>query len=177
MQFFHPPHPRPPHPRPPHPPRSEQGYLLQKIIACEKRSVPCLQTEWRFDCCDANTIQSVTACGTPAWTLENGCTLRVSLPVSVRACDACGRCCARPAAVDVETDLPDHLLCGMNDPRNTLFILPCIRLIRADCACGGCFRVQMHISLEICLLRYEICRCGTSKPECPQLPLYPPPMC
>jgi len=176
MQGFHPLRPRPPHPRPPRP-APAQGYLIQKIIACEKRSVSCLHTEWCFDHCDAKSIQSISACGAPGWAVENGCTLRVSLPVSVRLCDSCGRCCMQQATVDAETDLPHHFICGMDDPRNTLFILPCVRLVHSECTCGGCFRVQLRLSLEICLLRYEICRCGTPKPECPQLPLYPPPMC
>ncbi len=172
MQSFHPPrHHRPPRPAPP------QGYLIHKIIACEKRSVPCLCTEWCFEHCDARSIQSVCVCGTPEWTMATDCTLRVSLPVSVRLCDSCGRCCVHPATVAVETDLPHPFLCSMDDPRNLLFIMPCVRLIRAECTCGGCFRVQLQVSLEICLLRCEIIHAGICKPECPQLPLYPPPMC
>ncbi len=173
MQSFHPlrPHPRPPRPAPP------QGYLIQRIVACEKRSVSCLCTEWCFDTCDAKSIQSISACGAPGWSLESDCTLRVSLPLNVRLCDSCGRCSVHPATVDVDVDLPHHFLHSMGDPRNTLLILPCVRLIRAECTCGGCFRVQLQVSLEIFLLRYEACHCGPAKPECPQLPLYPPPVC
>lgn len=171
MQTFHPPRP---HSRPPRP---AQGYLVQKIIACEKRTLPCLNTEWCFDSCCATSVQSVSAAGAPRWTLENGCTLRVSLPLNVRLCDACGRCCTQAAFIETETDLPHHFLSCMDDPRSTLLLLPCVRLVRADCTCSGCFRVQLHVSLEICLLRYEIRPCGSCKPECPQLPLYPPPLC
>jgi len=168
--------PRPPHPRPPRP-APPQGYLMQKIIACEKRSLPCLYAEWCFDGCTSGCIQQVSACGTPCWTVENGCTLRISVPLNVRLCDSCGHCTAHPASVDVETDLPRSFLCGMDDPRNMLLILPCVRLLRAECTCSGCFRVQLAVSLELCLLRYEAIHCGSPKPQCPQLPLYPPPMC
>jgi len=165
--------PKPPHPRSAPP----QGYLLQKIIACEKRSLPCLCAEWCFDSCSAHCIQNVAVCGAPLWTMENGCTLRITLPLSVRLCDACGHCVTQPASVELETALPHSFLCGMDDPRSTLLILPCVRLIRAEERCGGCFRVQLAVSVEICLLRYEICRCQSPKPQCPQLPLYPQPIC
>lgn len=165
--------PKPPHPRPAPP----QGYLMQKIIACEKRSMPCLCTEWCFDSCSADCIQSISGPGTPCWTIENGCTLRISIPLNVRLCDSCGRCHTQQTSVDVETDLSRHFLCGMDDPRNTLLILPCVRLIHAECTCSGCFRVQLAVSLDIYLLRFEAIHCGQPKPQCPQLPLYPPPMC
>lgn len=171
MHPCYPPRPHPPRPAPP------QGYLLQRIIGCERRSIPCLCTEWCFEGCGASSIQQVTASGAPCWTLENGCTLRLKLPVNVRLCDPCGHCVTQPASVDVETDLPRSFLCGLDDPRNTLLILPCVRLIRAECACGGCFRVQLCISLELYLLRYETIHGCQPKPSCPQLPLYPPPMC
>ncbi len=164
---------------PPKPPRPapSQGYLVQKIIACEKRTLPVLCAEWRFDDCASGCIQQVSACGTPCWTAENGCTLRISLPLNVRLCDACGHCTTHPTSVDAETTLPHSFLCGMDDPRNTLFILPCVRLIHAERTCGGCFRAQLAVTLEMYLLRYEALSCGCPKPQCPQLPLYPPPMC
>ena len=163
----------------PHPPRPAppQGFLIQKIIACEKRSIPCLCAEWCFDACGTGCIQSVSACGTPCWTVENGCTLRVSIPLSVRLCDSCGRCFSKSASLDVETDLPHHFVCQLEEPRNTLLILPCVRLVHAECSCNGCFRVQLAVSLDLFLLRYETCQLGGCKPQCPQLPLYPPPVC
>lgn len=163
--------PRPPRPAPAH------GYLIQRIIACEKRSIPCLCTEWCLDGCSANCIQQVSASGTPEWIVENGCTLRLKMPVNVRLCDPCGHCSMHCASVDVQTDLPRSFLCGMEDTRNTLLILPRVQLIQAECTCCGCFRVQLRIALEIYLLRYETIHGGQPKPACPQLPLYPPPMC
>lgn len=167
-------------PKPHHPPRPAppQGYLMQKIVACEKRTIPCLCTEWCLDACASGTIQSVVPGGAPSWTVENGCTLRISLPLSVRLCDACGRCCAYPANSIAEIDLPHRFLSELADFRSTLLIMPCVRLLHAECACGGCFRAKLAVSLEICLLRYETVYCGAPKPACPPpLPLYPQPMC
>ena len=150
---------------------------MQRIVACEKRSIPCLCTEWCFDGCTAGCIQQVSVSGAPCWTMENGGLIRLTLPVSVRLCDSCGRCFTQSASVDVQTDLPHSFLCAMDDPRNTLLILPCVRLLRAECASAGCFRVQLCISLDLYLLRYEALCCGHPKPQCPQLPLYPQPVC
>ena len=175
MQVFHPPRHRPPHPRPPRP-APPQGYLMQKIVACERRTLSCVCAEWCFDDGCQSTVQSVFPSGTPEWTLENSCTLHISLPVCVQLCDGY-RCYARRESLAVETTLPQHFLCSMNDPRTGLMILPCIRLLRAEPVCGGCFRVQLQVALEICLLRYETIHCGSCQPECPQLPLYPPPIC
>ncbi|MBR5547185.1 MAG: hypothetical protein IKU70_09450 [Clostridia bacterium] len=173
MHCCHP--PKPHHPPCPAPP---QGYLMQKIIACEKRSFPCLSTEWCFDACASGSIQSVVPCGAPAWAVENGCTLQITLPVSVRLRDACGHSCAYQASIALQADLPHRFLEGLDDPRNMLLILPCVRLVHAECACGGCYRVKLSASLEICLLRYETLYCGAPKPACPPpLPLYPQPLC
>lgn len=151
---------------------------MQKIIACEKRSFPCLSTEWCFDACASGSIQSVVPCGVPAWTVENGCTLQITLPVSVRLCDACGHSCAYQASIALQADLPHRFLEGLDDPRNMLLILPCVRLVHAECACGGCYRAMLAVSLEMCLLRYETLYCGAPKPACPPpLPLYPQPLC
>lgn len=167
----------PPKPCPPPRPATPQGYLMQKIVACENRSLPCLCTEWCFDACTSGSIQSVVPCGAPAWTVENG-SLHITLPVSVRLCDACGHCCAYPASIAVETDLSRRFLDELDHPRSTLLILPCVRLLHAECNCGGCYRAKLAVSLEICLLRYETVYCGAPQPVCPlPLPLYPQPMC
>ena len=175
MQAFHPPRPRPPRPCAPQP-APMQGYLLQKIIACERRSLSGLCVDWRFEGCCRHAVHAVVPCGAPVWTLPNGCTLHVSLPVSVQLCDGCD-CLNHTASLDVETTLPQRFLAGMNDPRVSVLILPCVHLLRAESTGGGCFRAWLQVSLEICLLRYEILPCGSCKPECPQLPLYPPPIC
>lgn len=161
--------PCPPHPAPP------DRCLIQRVIACEKRSVSCLTTEWRFD--GMHAIHSVCSSGVPScWQLDDGCTLRVSLPLSVCLSNSCGSR-IQPASVDVETILPQNFAQALNDPHCTLLILPCVRLLRAECVCEGVFRVQLSIALEIYLLRYELCACGSPKPSCPPLPLYPQPLC
>lgn len=167
MMHHHSPHP--PRPAPP------QGFLMQRIIACERRSIPCLHTELCLNDCSLSAIRSVCAAGAPScWSMADGCTLRTALPLNVCACDDCGHCCTVPSSIEVETALPRSFACAVDDPRSTLLILPCVRLVRADCAGNGCFRVQLAISLEILLLRYETL--GHCKPQCPQLPLYPQPM-
>ena len=168
MQTFRPPRPRPPHPAPP------QGILVQKIIACERRSVPALCAEWRFDGCTGQTIQNVSAAGTPCWHVENGCMLHLSLPVSVQL----GSCChssTHSAVLEVETPLPHSFHGCLGDSHITLLVLPWIRLLCAEEACGV-FRVKLQLSLELYLLRYETLHTAC-KPECPPLPLYPPPIC
>ena len=80
-------------------------------------------------------------------------------------------------SVTLERNGDEIVLAGMNDPRVSVLILPCVHLLRAESTGGGCFRAWLQVSLEICLLRYEILPCGSCKPECPQLPLYPPPIC
>ncbi len=164
---------------PPKPPRPSpaQGYLVQKIIACEKTVIPCQYTEWCFDCGDQKQIRSVSPCGTPVWTVEGGHTLCVTLPVHVCLCDSYGTSSIRTAALDIQTVLSRSFLYEMNAPGNTLFLLPGIQLVHAEHTCGGCFRVKLSVSLEAFLLRYEVLCCAPPKPSCPQLPLYPPPMC
>lgn len=167
---------RPIHPCAPPRPSPPDRCLIQRVIACEKRSVSCLATEWHFD--GMNAIHSVCASGVPScWQLDDGCTLRVSLPLSVCLSNACGQRCIQPASVDVETALPRSFAQALCDPHSTLLILPCVRLVHAQCTCESDFRVQLAISMEIYLLRYEICRCESPKPPCPQLPLYPQPLC
>lgn len=163
----------------PHPPQPapSQGFLMQKIIACEKRSIPCLCTDLCLDACDLTAIRSIAAPASMPCMAVDGCTLRIALPLNVCACDACGHCRTLPASIDVETDLSRSFLCGLDDPRNTLLILPCVRLLRAEGTGSGCFCVQLAVSLDIYLLRYEVCHCGAPKPQCPPLPLYPKPMC
>lgn len=165
---------RPIHPCTPHPAPPERC-LLQRVLACEKRSVSCLTTEWRFD--GMHAIHSVCSSGVPScWQLDDGCTLRVSLPLSVCLSNACGSR-VQPASVDAETALPHSFAQALYAPHCTLLILPCVRLLRAECICEGVFRVQLAISLEVYLLRYELCVCGSPKPSCPPLPLYPQPLC
>ena len=166
-------------PKPPCPPpcAPHQGYLMQRIVACEKRSIPCLGTEWCFDACTHGCIQRVSPCGAPVWHVKDDCTLQITVPVSVQLCDACGHLCVQNASLELETTLSRQMLCQLDDPGVMLLILPRIRLARAENICGACFRVQLAVWLDLYLLRYETLHCAAPKPPCPQLPLYPPPMC
>ncbi len=163
------------HPHHPCPPAPSAGFLLQKIIACEKRHLPCVTAEWCFQAIAPGSIRSVTPCGSPSWTRLDHCRLRIILPVSVQLCDACGQCSQQLMKLEVETALPHSFETAICDPRNTLLILPCIRLLKADCTCAGCLRVHLSVALEMYLLRYE--PTGTCAPVYPQLPLYPQPVC
>ena len=157
---------------PPAPPKSAaaQGFLMQKIIACERRSIPCLHADLCLNDCALTCIRSVCAAGAVScWSIADGCTLRAALPLNVCACDACGRLCTTSAAIEVETSLPRSFACAMEDLRSTLLILPCVRLLRSDCAGGGCLGVQRAVSLELFRLRYTmLCQ---PQPDYPPLPL------
>ena len=166
-------------PKPPCPPQcaSNQGYLLQRIVACEKRSIPRLSVQWCFDPCTHGCIQRVSPCGAPVWYMKNDCTLLMTVPVSVQLCDACGQCSVQNTSLELETTISRHMASQLDDPRSMLLILPCIRFLHAENTCGACFCVQLAVWLDLYLLRYEAMHGPTPKPSCPQLPLYPPPMC
>ena len=162
------------HPKPPPPPRPlpPQGYLLQKIIACEHVSVPSLCVEWSPECGDAANVQCVSASGAACASCAAG-VLEASLPLTVTYRDACGRLRTSCASVSAQAPLPHTCLC--DDPRSSLLVLPCVRLMSAQPAGCGAFRLHLQAQLQVYALRYEVC--GTPRPACPQLPLYPPPHC
>jgi len=160
----------------PHRPPPQPGYLMQKIIVFEKRVIPEHCAELCLSDCSLTAIRSICAAGAAAAGVCAG-QLQLSIPVSVCACDACGRCCTLHETISVQTALPSGCLHHPEDARTTLLVLPCVRLLRWDCTGSGCFRVHVHILLEIYLLRYETLGCTPCKPACPSLPLYPPPIC
>jgi len=149
---------------------------MQKIIACERLSIPCHCTELCLNDCRFTALKSVAVSGTAVCTFADGRTLCLAIPVNVTACDGYGRCCTLPSSVRAEISLPRSCF-HANDPRTSLLAVPCVRLLRSECTGSGCFRVQLHIQLEIYLLRCDTCGCTFSNPACPQLPLYPPPLC
>ncbi len=170
---------------PPKPMRTE-GVLLQKIIACERRSVPCLCTELTLEELCAQpplTLVKVQQSGAqPWWSPLNSAhnqgqlSICVSIPVCAQVCDCRGQLHHASATVNVETYL--RAVCSCNElARNTLLIVPCVRLVCADPCPEGCtFKVQLCIELEIYLLRPEPFKIHCSEPACPDLPLYPPPV-
>lgn len=182
---FPPPKPCCPPLKPPKPAKTE-GVLLQKIIACERRSVPCLCTELTLEGLCAQpplTLVKVQQSGAqPWWTPLNSAhhqgqlPICVSIPVCAQVCDACGQTHHATSTVRVETFL--RAICSCDElARNTLLISPCVRLVCAEPCCDGCiFKVQLCIELEIYLLRPEPFKIRCPESSCPDLPLYPPPI-
>ena len=164
------------HPHRPPAPLPAHGYLVQKIIASERRVLPSVQTELCPSGCHTGTLQSVTASGAAVCTVCGGRMANVTIPVCLAVCDACGCCARHSASVEVQTALPSG--CQWTDePGTTLLALPCVRLMHAAPSGSGCFCAQLHITLDLYLLRWELCGCMPPKPVCPQLPLYPQPRC
>ena len=173
--------------RPPPPPPCGDRVLLQKIVLHERRVIPCLRTELELTgmpCCAVPPwkVTHVQASGAqPWWTPLEGCghcgqvPVRITLPVSVQVCDSCGHTHAASALVEAETQLP-HALCNAEGCGQTLLILPCVRFLCASpCECG-CVQAQLHVTLDVYLLRAEPYQLRHPAPACPELPLYPPPI-
>lgn len=171
---------------PPCKPPKTDSVLLQKIVTCEKRTIPCHCTELSFgDLCGEPpfTLVRVQQSGAqPWWTPldEPDCRgqlpICVSIPVCAQLCDACGKMHNASAVVDVETAL--RLPCSSQEFwRHTLLIVPCVRLICAEeCSENDVFRVKLHITLEIYLLKPEVFQVRRPEHKCPELPLYPQPV-
>lgn len=164
------------------PPGPCESVLVQKIIACEQRTIPCLCTELDItglpECApEPLRIVRVQASGSqPWWTPLSDChcgqiPVRITIPVTVWLCDSCGGTHTASALLDVETTLP-RSLCLAEGARHSLFILPCVQLL--GCECG--FTVRLRITLECYLLCCEPCQLHRPAPSCPELPLYPPPI-
>lgn len=159
-----------------HPPKPlpAQGYLLQKIIASERRELPCVCTQLCPSACHAGTLKSVSASGAAVCTVCDGTTLNAVVPLCFVICDACGRLSRHTSSVEVQTPRPCR---WPDEPGAALLALPCVQLLCAEPSASGCFHAQLHITLDLYLLRWELCGCLPPKPVCPQLPLYPRPLC
>lgn len=169
-------------PRPPAPPACD-SVLLQKIVACERRTLPCVRTELELTglpscACGPLRITQVKQSGAqPWWTAldsPQSCgqiAVKITIPVCVWLCDQNGRTFTSSALVEAETVLP-HWLCTAENGRHSLLILPSVQLICAECG----YLVQLHISLECYLLCFSPYQLRQPGPACPNLPLYPPPI-
>ncbi len=192
----HPSPPRPPRPpappwppRPPRPPKppATQGVLLDKIVACERKRIPCHEMTLQLEglpCCvqPPITLVMVQQSGAPAWwtPLENKgpyaqLCLRIMIPVCCQVKDACGCHYAATSVVEVDTCLSPS--CPPSDWwRYKIVIVPCVRL-----CCGpvvsqdACFQAQLEVAMEVYLTRPEPCMMRAAEPPCPDLPLYPQP--
>lgn len=175
---------RPPRPQPcPKPPGDR--ILVQKIVASDRRDLPCLCTDLVLDTLPPCArppfhLLSVQPGPTPpVWQpMEDqpGCgrfSASITLSVCVRLQDADGTCWNVSGTVQLETWLPRRWL---NDSREKLMILPSLCLLSAEPGCeGSVFHVQLRVTLELYVLRLEPCLMRRPQPACPELPLYPPP--
>ena len=163
---------------------SPPGMLLPRIVAHESRCIPRLCTQLCLtglpECaCPPLCLRSLQpACQPPEWTLcgsPDGCgrqQMQVRIPVSAQLCDGCGNAHHASGMVEAMVFLPPAF---NRHPCLRLHIEPQLTLLCAQAACQpGCFDVQLHLSMEIYLLKLEVFAAKPPKPICPQLPLYPP---
>lgn len=171
---------------PPRPAPCSQGVLLPRIIAHENRCIPRLCTQLCLkglpECtCPPLCLRSLQpAMQPPEWTvcdLADACgrqQLLVRVPVSARLCDGCGNSHCASGVVEATVFLSSAFA---QHPGRQIHIEPRLQLLCAEPACTpGCFEVQVHLSLEIYLLKPEVFATQIPKPACPGLPLYPPPI-
>lgn len=160
-----------------------QGFLLPKIIASGR--------EWLRRCCvnlavedlprctqPPFTLCSVSSCGEPCWeSLPDGRPLRfrVRIPLLCQVRDACG--CLHSGRAEISSELCLTPACPLAECwRASMMVLPCVRLVCADCSQDACFNAQLEVLVEAYLLRWEACMTHQPcKPACPDLPLYPQP--
>ena len=173
----------PPRPDPCCRPSRPEGVLLQKIVCCERRTIPCLCTCLTLSGLECArpplSLLSVRESGAqPSWTPpgEPDCAGRISLKVCIPVCaqvaDSCGQRFTATAMVEAETCLRLPPSCA---GFYSLFIVPCVRLICAEgCSDGPTFQVRLQIALDLYAVRPEPCMLRGPEPACPDLPLYPP---
>lgn len=167
------------HPHPPRPPM-EGGVLLPKIVARERIDLPCFPAELCLSDlpCGARPpyrLQWVRACGQTA--VLPGCrpdVLILRIPLTVQFCDACGKAYTAAASVEAQICAPR---CVQHGCHHLLWASPEVRLLESACADGSCFCTTLSIGGDVYLLHMEPCMTRAPRPACPQLPLYPPPMC
>ena len=160
-----------------------QGILLPKIIASGR--------EWQRRCCVELRVEdlprcakppfalcSVSPCGEVSWEPLPGSRplrFRVKVPLICQVRDACGCLHSGLAAISAEVCLTP--CCPLPECwRANLTVLPCVRLVCAECSQDCCFTAQLEVLVEAYLLRWEPCPTDVPcKPRCPELPLYPQP--
>ncbi|MBE5803413.1 MAG: hypothetical protein E7316_02765 [Clostridiales bacterium] len=164
-------------------PAPMQGILLPRIIASgrtwQRRSCVTLQVEG-LPCCAQPpfALCSVSPCGEPCWEpLADGRSLRfrVTVPLLCQIRDACG--CLHHGHAAISTEVCLTASCPIAECwRSHMTVLPCVRLVCADCTQDACFTAQLEVLVEAYLLRWEPCVTDRPcKPSCPELPLYPQP--
>ena len=164
-----------------------RGYLLPRVIASGRewlrRCQACLTVEGLPDCAEPPlTLVAVCAAGEPTWTEEvdpcqRALCLQITIPLmcQVRDCRGCvysGRACVQ-VGTTMRLSVP-HAECW----RNTMMVLPCVRLVCVPCASNTpCFDALLEILVECYMVRWEAYLPQNQRPVCPppDLPLYPQP--
>lgn len=172
----------------PQKPRCE-SVLLQKIVCCEKRTIPQLCTQITLEnvppcACAPFRLESVHQSGAQPWwspVETHGPDMRnhilVSIPVCCAITDSEGKRYNATAVVQTEVSYraDGH---QREQWRNSLFIVPCLRMIGGDtCSDTAVFCIRVEIHLEIYLLRPEPCAMQRHETVCEEVPLYPIPAC
>lgn len=173
-----------PQPVRPQKPRCD-SVLLQKILGCERRSIPQLCTRLTLElpecACPPFRLTEVHQSGAqPWWTPveSHGPDARrsicVSIPVCCTVCDGEGRTYHANAVAEAQVSY-----CPPGDSwRSSVLIIPWVRMCGGEvCADEPCFCAQLEMHLEIYLLRPEPCAMHRPEPPCPDKPLYPEPPC
>lgn len=163
-----------------HPPQAchskSEGILLPRIQSRCRQVLPPLCADLCFDGlpCTPLRLHSLCASGVlpHCRPLNTPSQLQLSIPVCAQLCDACGKVYHALSTVETQLCLP----AWMDPCAGTAFIVPCVQLMHAECCGEGRFRVELRITVEIYLLRFEPCLTAPPRPACPSLPLYPPPL-
>lgn len=160
-----------------------QGFLLPKIIANGRewlrRQCFALEVEGLPACAQPPyALVSVYPCGDPGWEpVPDGRPLhfRVTIPLLCQVRDGCG--CIHTGRGSISLCMQLHPSCPLPECwRSCMMVLPCVRLVCAECSHTACFQTQLEVMVEAYLLRWEPCMGQQPcKPKCPELPLYPQP--
>lgn len=165
-----------------------ESVLLQKIVSCERRTIPNLCAELVLEGlpCQAEPPFSLVAVqqsgAQPWWTPLNDhgpdhrMPIRVHIPLCCQVRDSCGKLYSAASVVEAEVTL--RFRCPPSESwKHSIFIIPCVRLLAGECCSeDACFHARLEISLELYLLRPEPCMMRRPEPPCPELPLYPQPV-
>lgn len=175
-------------PMKPRKPRCE-NILLQKIVCCEKRTIPNLCTQITLEglppcTCSPYRLEWMQQSGAQPWWTPvetQGPDMRnhilVSIPVCCVVIDGEGNRHHASAVVQAEVSYKAGGY-GKENWRNSLFIVPCIRMLGGDvCSDNLTFCIRVEIHMEIYLLRPEPCAVQPPEPVCEEMPLYPIPAC
>lgn len=165
-------------------PRKPEGVLLPRIVACDRRTIPCLDVSLCLSGLPACvqpplTLVSLAQNGaqpewTPVYDSCRGACLRVRIPVCAKVCDRCQGTYHGDGVIETEVSVRCDCLPA---DRQCLYLTACVCLLCAQpCSQDACFQAQVRVTLDVYLIQPEPCLLKRPEPECPDLPLYPPPI-